>query len=307
MRTFEKCFPCFIRQAKRVVKISGCDEHMEEQAVQKINVMLESADPAKTPPEHAIVVYDILKELTGIEDPYKEIKKQSNENAKAVISDIRDKIRGREDRLMAAARLAMAGNIIDYGAAETFDLEKIIGECLTVPLAVDYSEKFIQMVNSIRKGTSILYLLDNCGEIVYDTLLLEILQEHGADITMVVRSGPVINDALMEDALSVGLDSYGLIMENGLVCPGTPVHLCSDELQEAFKKADIVISKGQGNFETLSEAGREIVFLLTIKCMTAGEYMADLTGIEQARLSGKGELALYIGDYSTGEGNANKN
>ena len=143
-----------------------------------------------------------------------------------------------------------------------------------------------------------LYLADNCGEIVYDRLLIEYLFRRGFAITLAVKDGPIINDALLEDALTAGLDRFARIISNGSRCPGTVLDQCSLEFRQLFASADVVISKGQGNFESLSDIDREVFFLLMLKCRVAASHMAELAAVARENLPGQGEMVVYCSNMN---------
>lgn len=293
MKTYADCLPCFLRQALQVAKIVGCSPKQEQQAVLAVAEMLKNFDLEKSAPILAIDFYAVIAKVIGCSDPYLAIKKESNKQAEKILPKVREVVLQAEDRLIAAVRFAIAGNIIDYGASESFDIDGLISHCQTLPLIVDHSKHMRERFEKLKEDDKVLYLLDNCGEIVYDKVLLDYLSETGVELTLVTRGGAIINDATREDALSIGLDRYGKVITNGIVCPGSPVEICSDEFKDAFDNADLIISKGQGNFETLSESTRDILFLLTVKCFPAGKHMSELTGIDGDKLPGKGEMAIY--------------
>lgn len=162
-----------------------------------------------------------------------------------------------------AAKLAVVGNIIDYGAHSVPDeIEKFIDAQLSIPLSINHSEVFVKLVKNAK---SILYLGDNAGEIVFDKLFIETMNH--PNITFVVRNEPVINDITMEDAQYTGIDKLCKVISNGYDAPSTLLEFCSDEFLTAYHKSDLVISKGQGNFEGLmDEINKPIVFLLMAKC-----------------------------------------
>jgi len=166
-------------------------------------------------------------------------------------------------------------------------------------LVIDDSRQLCDQACCLPAGARVLYLADNCGEIVYDLLVLRCLADLGLDVTVAVKAGPIINDALIADAIACGLDRYARIISNGTACPGTPLTSCSREFLEAFYGADLILSKGQGNFETLSEAVAEIAadifFLLTVKCSVVGTHLAGLSGQDPATLPGQGEMVLVDG------------
>ncbi len=293
MKTGAECLPCFLKQAIRVARLRDCDEEMQQRAVCEVAKLIPDFDLAKTPPALAMQVYQRIGELLGCEDPYSEVKKKENELALKMIAPLREEVLQSDQPFIQAVGCAIAGNIIDYGAAENFDFSSALTKARSLDFTVDHRTEFMEKVGQLKSGTSILYLADNCGEIIYDSLVVEQLARMGMSITVAVREGPIINDALVDDALTAGLDKFARIITSGAVCPGTPLEYCSEEFLEHFWSADMVISKGQGNFETLSEVDREIFFLLMVKCPVAGKHMAELTGIDERLLPGKGELAVY--------------
>jgi uncharacterized protein with ATP-grasp and redox domains len=177
---------------------------------------------------------------------------------------MRNSILESEDRLDTAVRLAIAGNLIDFGVnsiIQETELEKTISQCLSEKLTdmqIGYFRK------AIDKAENILYLADNAGEIVFDRLLIEQLPIE--KITMAVKGSPVINDATMEDAILAGLPKIVEVIDNGSDAPGTILEICSQSFKNYFNKADLVIAKGQGNYETLSDVDKNIFFILKAKC-----------------------------------------
>jgi uncharacterized protein with ATP-grasp and redox domains len=293
MKTAAECFPCFVRQSLQVALVCGCSPEVQIQTVRRIAFVVSGLDPALSPPANAKQVYRALAEVTGCEDPYLPAKKASNEQALKVVAALRREIAGSADELMMSIRFAIAGNIIDFGAYQTFDIDKALDNSRTQVPAVDHSKRLMERIETLERASHILYLADNCGEIVYDSLLVEYLARRGFALTVAVKDGPIINDALLEDALAAGLDRYARVISNGSRCPGTVLADCSPEFRQEFASADLVIAKGQGNFESLSEADREIFFLLTVKCPVAARHLAELAAVDPASLPGKGEMAVF--------------
>ncbi len=293
MKTALECLPCYLRQAMQVVRLSTDNSELQIEALQKVAELASKMDMDKTPPENSVAVYRALAAITACPDPYRKIKKESNEQALALLPQFSDMVAKATDPLDIAFRLAIGGNIIDYGAMQSFDIDETMERCLQREYAIDDSGLLLQRLRNLDSDAKVLYLADNSGEIVYDSLVVKELSAMGLDVTVAVKSGAIINDALLEDARSAGLESYATILENGTSCPGTPLASISDELMVAFENADIILSKGQGNFETLSEAQAEIFFLLTVKCSVVGAHLAENSGTKQEKLPGEGELVLY--------------
>lgn len=287
-----------------MARLNNCSADQQLQILQAVASVIAGLDVSKSPPASAQPIYQKIAEITGCEDPYYQKKITSNEQAIKVVAGLRQEIEGTDHELFSAIRFAIAGNIIDYGAFETFDIEAALERSRIESLVVDDSALLSDAIERLTKESKVLYLTDNCGEIVYDGLLLRYLHQLGADITIAVKDGPIINDALVEDALVAGLDKFGRIITNGGRFPGTELEQCSPEFLDIFKKADMVISKGQGNFESLSEVDRDVFFLLTIKCAVAAQHMAQLSGVDDDLLCGNGEMAVYYSNAGRREKNA---
>ncbi len=294
MKTNVACLPCLLRQSLQVARINKCSEELQIQVVQAVSEIIAGLEVEKSPPANATAVYRKIAELTGCEDPYSEKKKLSNEQAMEILPGLQKEIRGSEQELDAAVRIAIAGNIIDYGALSDFDVVAALENCRNAELAVDDRLALYDAIGRLEKGAKVLYLADNCGEIVYDSLLIEYLFYRGLDMTVAVKEGPIINDALREDACTAGLDKYARIISNGTRCPGTVLEQCSPEFIDVFDKADLIISKGQGNFESLSGVDVDIFFLLTVKCAVAARHLAELAGLGANRISGDCDLVVYF-------------
>lgn len=293
MKTALECMACYLRQTLQVSRVATDKESLHLEAMQRVSELIGAMDMERTPPENSVAVYGVISEVTACADPYLEIKQQSNEQALAVLPQFQKEVAVSSDPLATALRIAIGGNIIDYGAMHSFDVGAAMERCLKAPFAVDHSEILLQELRTLEKGAKVLYLADNSGEIVYDSLVVRELVAMGLNVTVVVKSGPIINDALLADAKACGIDTIAHVMENGTSCPGTPLDSCSDEVLQAFDEADLIISKGQGNFETLSESVAEIFFLLTIKCSVVGAHLAEISATSQQNLSGNGELVLF--------------
>jgi hypothetical protein len=293
MKTHHDCLPCYLRQALRVARICSSREDEHRAVAAAVSRLLEDIDMEQSPPANAIAVYDCIAAITGWPDPYRDLKRRSNEQAMALLPRIREEVAASPDPLAAAIRFAIAGNSIDYGACATVDIDAALSHCRSAVPVVNHLGLLLETVRQLKNGSRILYLADNCGEIVYDQLVLECLQGRGFDLTVAVRGGPIINDASLEDARDCGLDRHARLISSGVACPGTSLAHCSQELLDHFHHADLVISKGQGNFETLSEIDREVFFLFLVKCRAAGLHLAALTRTDPRLLPGKGEMIVY--------------
>ena len=293
MKTDAECLSCFVRQALQVARVAECSPAQQISVVKKVSALVAGIDTQLNPPANAECVYRAIAEITGNDDPYRRLKIESNDHALKIVSTLRQEIQAAGEKLANIVRFVIAGNCIDYGTFASVDILGALNTCRNSPLAVDHTAHLQERIDSLAKGAEVLYLADNSGEIVYDQLLVQYLFERGYKITLAVKDGPIINDALREDALAAGLDRFARIISNGSRCPGTVLPRCSEEFRRIFATSDLVISKGQGNFESLSEESREIFFLLMIKCGVAAKRLAELTGINAEHFSGRGEMAIY--------------
>ena len=264
MHIYLDCISCFVRQSLDAARHATQDHHIHERVVREVLHLANDLDMSQSPPKIGQQIHRLVRELTGVEDPYCKVKKQFNNASLKLYSKMRKFIIESDNPLDTAVRLAIAGNIIDFGvngALQESDLEKAISECLAADFIDVQLTSFRQTVNDARE---ILYIADNAGEIVFDRLLIEQLPIE--KITVAVRGSPIINDATMEDALLAGLGRIVEVIDNGSDAPGTILESCSGYFQERFEKADLVIAKGQGNYETLSDIDKNIFFILKAKC-----------------------------------------
>ena len=174
MKTNIDCLPCLMRQALQTAKICTASLEVQGKVLKSVASLIAECDLETTPPELAGQVYERIKSITGIEDPYAEKKTESNQIALSVLSSLREEIEEKNDAKGAelAIRFAIAGNIIDYGAYQDFDFFSVLQKCRDVQLAIDHVSQLLATIEKLPKGSEILYLADNCGEIVFDILLI---------------------------------------------------------------------------------------------------------------------------------------
>jgi uncharacterized protein with ATP-grasp and redox domains len=292
MQTSLDCLVCFIRQARATGKLATENPVARRRIIEKAGRFLETADPELSPPENAIALYTMFSSVLQVADPFARVKQESNELALAMRAEMEKRIVRAADPLRAAIRVAIGGNIIDYAAQHVFDVEKTMDSCFEQEFILDDYPVLQQALAAAGPEADLLYLCDNCGEIVFDALLVEQLQKLGCRVTAAVRRFPIINDATMEDARGSGLDRICPVITNGTGCPGTPLADCSEEFRNHFKAADIIISKGMGNYETLSEEQAPIFFLFTVKCSEVARHVTGRKQLAPGRLTGTGEMIL---------------
>ena len=269
MKISYECGPCFLRQAKEALDLSTDDESLKMEIMGDIFTYLSGVFREGTNSNGTgSTMHRMIIEKTGCEDPYFKEKIEGNEIALKYLPDVK-KILEDDDSLENYVKIAIIGNILDFGAFTLDDdIESVIKESLNKELAVKDIEEFEE---SLKTHDKVLYLVDNTGEIVFDKLLLEKIKEYDLDITIAVKSVPILNDATRKEAIDAGLDEFGEIVEIGCGTVGYVDSEISDEFREIFNSHEFVISKGMGNFEGLSEidlSSKEVYFLLCAKCYT---------------------------------------
>ncbi len=262
MQTYLECVGCLVKQAAEIAT-NNLPEDRREQFMRDMLERIAGFDYTDSPPIMAMEMYGEVRRRAGIADPYLEIKKTYNSRALKLYPGLREKIVVAPDPLDAALRIAVAGNIIDFGMGTTdnIQVEATIERALREDFVVDDTRR---LKEELQAAQNILYLGDNAGEIVFDRLFVETIGPE--NVTFAVRDVPIINDSTLSDAADAGMNRVCRVISSGSPAPGTPLELCSAEFREIFDQADVVISKGQGNFETLSNPPRPVYFLLMAKC-----------------------------------------
>ena len=284
MNLHTDCFPCFLKQTNLALSAASADEGVWREVLKAVLKDIEAAE-FDEPPSHASTrMHRRIRAMLG-RDPFAQIKRKYNDEAMALLPSLKERVRASRDPLNTATRLAIAGNIIDFGIFSNVDIEGTIERALNEPLGIDHYEQFAA---ALAEADRVLYLLDNSGEIVFDMLLIAELQKLGKEVTAVVRGGPVLNDATMQDARHVGLDSLCQVMDSGSDAVGTVLKDVSEELRSLFAESGtLVISKGQGNFETLLHEQRDIYYLFQAKC----NVVADALGLDKGQMLLMGSTA----------------
>lgn len=263
MKTYLDCIPCFLRQALDSARAIGADATVQEQVVREILLATAKMDLRQSPPLMGQRIHRLIRELTGNADPYLHLKQRFNDMALRLFSTCRDWVQRSDDPLQTALRLSIAGNVIDLGVKsglEDGEIHQAIFHAISDPLEGDLT----RFSRAVQAADDILYLADNAGEIVFDRLLIEQIGPH--KVTLVVKGGPIINDATRADAEAAGLTDLVEVIDNGSDAPGTVLEDCSGEFRNRFEAATLVIAKGQANYETLSDQKRDIFFALKVKC-----------------------------------------
>jgi damage-control phosphatase, subfamily I len=275
MKTAIECIPCFVRQAAEAIEQGNVPAAGREAVMRAILHTLAEAGWDDSPPAIAQNLHRIIRAEMNNPDPYRPLKERMNRLALEALPLCRQLIESADDPLETVVRIVVAGNLLDAGAklqVRPEDMPALLDSLWQKPLAGDPHALF----RAAESADRILYLADNAGEIVLDALLLEKLP--AGRVTLAVRGKPVLNDALIEDASLAGIPAHVAVIDNGSDAPGTVLPDVSPEFLDHFRRASLIISKGQGNYETLAEIRAPIVFLFTVKCPLVAARVGEPVG-----------------------------
>ncbi len=279
MKLSSKCAMCILGKANDLYAATETDEDKKIQFLKTTMRIVIESDESIPIPYLTYLMMTHLHSQTHIDDYYEQEKTSYNQLLLSMEESILAKISASPDPLFCALRYAMAGNFIDFGAFKTVaqaDVQRVLARAEHTALDPDTCAAFRQ---DLKKATSLAYLADNAGEIVLDKLFVQILQQQypGLTIRFFVRGKPTLNDVTLRDAAEVGLDRLVCVYTNGKAVPGTCLEHMDDDMADLIRKADVVISKGQGNFESMYGTGLNIYYLLLCKC----EHFAHRFGMQQ--------------------------
>jgi len=278
MRAEPECLVCMMQQTLRVARMSTDKPEAQWRCLQEVGGLLAGMNPDKSPAVLSLALYETVRRISGVLDPYASAKRAQNETALALEDTLRTMVREAKDPLDMALRLAAAGNIIDLGIlqAERIDIRDAVDRALASGFAVDDTPAFRK---ELAGAQEVLYLLDNAGEIVFDKILIELLS-HQCSVTAAVKGGPIINDACLEDAQVTGLDRVCSVIDCGGAYVGCPLDLIPPAFRQRLDRAGLVLAKGQGHYETLDGyQGPSAVFvMLKAKCNVVARHAGVRTG-----------------------------
>ncbi|NOQ39677.1 MAG: DUF89 family protein [Anaerolineales bacterium] len=260
MRTFPECYDCLIQQALSAMNSAEVDQKTQAQIIKKVMNTIEKADDSLSPPELASQTNRIVRESVEIDDLYQELKSKSHHIAMEHLGNLRDLSKQGRDKLEQGLKISAAGNMVDILHAREYHLWHEVDAAIRQELLGGSVEAFRKR---ITESPYLLYLADNVGETIFDRVFIETLD---IPVIYAVKGGAIINDATLEDALAAGIDQVAKIIETGSRGPGTILNQCSEEFQNLFEKSDVILAKGQANYETLDSQGDKVFFLLRVKC-----------------------------------------
>jgi len=271
MQCFIDCVHCYLKQAVTCMTVAGIDEDRQYPILFELMDDIKIMDRKRTPAENSTELLLKVYKLINNDDPYLEAKKKSNLLALELYPVLKDFLkRSKNNRLNDALKISVSGNVIDLGINRSFDIDASLKHSLDVGFSKD---DFSAFAEKLAQEDEVVIVGDNAGEIVFDKLLVEELSSMGKRVTYVVKGGPVLNDATMEDAIQVGMDKAARVVTTGSNYLGAPLQKVSKEVRRLLRESGLVISKGQANFESLEHeemAKGKVFFLLKIKCECVG-------------------------------------
>lgn len=264
------CIPCLLKQAVCASRMASDDKNIQEKIIFESLDILSNYNKYCCSPDLARDIHSVVKKRTGVADPYNDIKQRDIKAAKNVYPILKDFLLQKNDELYWALKISATGNIIDSAISNFVDIKG----CVEAEVEKDFGVCDINgFEEKIKNAKTILIIGDNSGETVFDKVLIEHLAPK--NVVYAVRGEPILNDATMAEAIQSGLDECATIISSGSDSPGAILERCNKEFVDIFYGADVVISKGQGNFEALSDCDREIYFLLKAKC----DMVAEILGV----------------------------
>lgn len=280
MNITNDCVECIIGQITKATNLLQCSAELSKEIQDEVLKRSRNFSYEHTPPWVARDVYEYLAIKTNMSDPLEDIKQISINTALSFVPFIQQKIAQSQDKLYTAIKASVAGNVIDFGAKEQFDLKDEIKNVFDTPFAInDYNNFKLQL----SKTDKMMVLADNSGENVFDKILLETLHELYPHIKLyyATRGKPIINDITTKEAYQIGIDNVAIIVDSGVDTPGLETSRASAEFNDLYKEMPLIIAKGMGNFECLEASNDDrIYFLFKVKCnVVANSIQEDIGSI----------------------------
>ena len=263
------CIPCYFFQALSSAKYVKASRDKQAEVLYEVARLLPELTFDVSPAHNSTLVLRLANRILGVEDPYREAKEHYNRLITDMYPRLREMVDNSPSSLDMAARLSVVGNIIDLGIKAEIDIEGTIAQVINEGFALDNSGILFGMLD--EKPRTVLFLVDNAGEIAFDRPFVEEMVKRGHRVVVGVKSGPILNDATMEDAIQVGMDKVTEVVETGSDWVGTNLPTCSDDFKKLYENADIVIAKGQANYETIEGSREDLFLILKAKCESVAE------------------------------------
>jgi len=266
--SFVDCIPCVLRMADKLADKYIKTKKEKFDFMIEVLKMISTIEYDRTAPYLTARVMRMLKERTGIQDLYKDEKIKFNAEVLKFLPEFEKYVEASKNPIKAALKLSIAGNIIDSGIVDDISIG-IVKEVIDKTIQDEFDEAlFLGFISDLENKKELLYLGDNTGEVVFDKLLIKTIKKiyPKLKITFVVRGDYILNDVTKKDALYMGIEKYAIIVDNGSDLPGTDLLEVSESFMQIFNKSNFIISKGQGNFESLPGTGKNIYYLFLCKC-----------------------------------------
>jgi uncharacterized protein with ATP-grasp and redox domains len=278
MKIDPACVECIINQSRRVADAIRADDTLSSKLSGTVERMSGAFDFEQSPPEVAADVYEKMALIAGKADLYDEVKVHSTAKAKALMPSLRDRIDASKTPLLTAIKVAVAGNVIDLAAEVAFDLDEELEKIFETDFSHDDFEK---LRKSLGEAKTLLYIGDNVGEHLFDYLVVETLRTlyPSLRIAYMVRGNAIINDVTMKEAQEAGFEKICDVVDSGVNTPGFVYERANEKSRKLFDSADLVITKGMGNYECLSPSPRKnICYLLKVKCNVVARSLGREVG-----------------------------
>ncbi|MBD3790340.1 MAG: DUF89 family protein [Campylobacterales bacterium] len=259
------CIVCLMNQTLKVTKLLKLDDITGKKVLDEAARILIGHDMSCTPPQIAKEIYQTLSDLTGLADPVLDAKIVATQEALKIDTTF-------VKTMKEAIKLSIIGNVIDFGAQNQFDLQEMIKQQFHQDFAIDDFDLFEE---ELSKAKELVIIGDNVGEHIFDKLMIEMIKKHyDLAVYYFVRGKPIINDITVDEADI--LKPFATIIDTGVETPGYDITLSNETAQAIFERADIILSKGMGNFESLyGSVERPIYFLFVVKCNVVAEAIGQ--------------------------------
>lgn len=272
------CVECIINQSKRVADAIHADEQLRDKIIKAVEKMAPGFSFEQSPPEVAVSVYEKMARIAGKEDLYDEVKSISTQKAQAFIPYLEKEIANSCEPLLTATKVSIAGNVIDLAAEYTFDLKEELDKIFHTDFAVN---DFKRLEASLAQSSTLLYVADNAGEHIFDKIYIQTILSlyPKLELYYMTRGNAIINDVTYEEAQVAGFESLCHLVNSGVDTPGFVYNRANKASQELFDSADMIITKGMGNYECLSDVKRaNLFFLLKVKCNVVARSLEKSVG-----------------------------
>lgn len=263
-----ECIYCTINKADSLFSKYETNENKKLNFMKNVFKIISLSEKNDTSPYLNAKIMRILNQELNLGDIYYEIKKKYNKLLMSMEEDILKYINSSDEKLCTALKYAMIGNFIDFGAMDEVDINKLKKLIQNAYKETINNDEYNNFLKDLENSKTMVYLVDNSGEIVFDKIFISVIKEMYPEITIdvVVRGKPVHNDATIVDAEEVGLTKIVNVIDNGTDIPGTQLNEINVDVKQKIDSADLIISKGQGNFETLFGCGKNIYYIFLCKC-----------------------------------------